>query len=128
MNTCAHCGSVCARKTGRFIFPKIEEAWHKQYWYCARCDAHVAYGDKGRAANAELRNARSMLWKRIHEMSLTPSGKRRRRGKTKIYNSIRDKLDFTAAPNWICTFDLDQCRAVWRALNEVDKEKQQQAA
>lgn len=65
---CGHCGQPAALVTGEQVYPHRRDLWHKPFWQCVPCKAHVGCHPGtthplGSVADAELRRWRS----RAHE-------------------------------------------------------------
>ena len=71
----------------------------------------------GTPANAELRRARGMLHNRLDPLWKAAPKKQRRTARRRAYRILRRALGTTAEATHVGMFDLETCRAAWRALD-----------
>jgi hypothetical protein len=135
--TCPLCAKLALLVTGAAIYPHRPDLAHKYFWQCAPCDAYVGTHDGtqqslGTPANKELRRARNILHKQMVDplwQNEPYSGaydhpqddkraikKIQRSAMGHVYRFLAHKLELPVPDTHIGMFNLDQCRATWRAL------------
>ena len=119
---CHYCDKPAALVTGSAIYPHRPDLFALKFWRCDPCDAHVGchaagkgQGDGtqplGRLANAELRRAKS----RAHA-AFDPLWKSRQMNRRDAYYWLSRQLGISFANCHIGMFDVEQCKAVVRAV------------
>lgn len=138
---CAECGLASSLVGGAVIYPHREDLHGRWFWRCPRCEpaAYVGChrgGDGrqalGRPAGPYLRRARGKLhelvdalWERAEAMACYHPftgnvWQVRSRARVRVYQYIRVHMRLAAHEAHIAWFDLEQCRAAWRLLQNVD--------
>lgn len=139
---CQHCpGSEAVLVPGSTIYPKRDDLAAQWFWYCADCGAFAACarGTKkalGRPSNRELREAREKLrlqridpiWTRALEVvdyqidhrDVVARKMAMNAARKRTYRWLAEKIGLPPGETHLAIFDLDQCRAAWRALAGID--------
>lgn len=115
-------------KTGRDVYPHRADLADLRIWVCMSCLARVGCypgttKPLGSPANAKLRRARMIL----HEQRLDPLwiyASRKKYGaqnhrRTLVYKYLAHRLGIDLSITHTGMFDLERCRAAWRALKGV---------
>lgn len=137
--TAPSCCNQPSRLTdGREVYPHRPDLHEAPRWKCDVCGGHVGchpgtQKPLGTPATKELRDARSKL----HEQMFDPLWKTaveaggytettcqqrkriRQRARHRVYAYLADRLGLTRDECHIGMFNLEQCRAAWKALQGV---------
>ena len=130
--SCDYCGRAAELVTGDALYPGRDDLRHLQFWRCGPCRAHVGCHRKGaivriqggsvtsdgtmplgRLANAELRLAKG----RAHA-AFDPLWKDGEMSRHRAYRWLAKQIGIAPDDCHIGMFDLEQCRAVVRAVRE----------
>lgn len=136
---CPHCGQPAQLRVGSEVYPHRADLWDKWFWCCdpcgARCGCHGKTKDPlGVPARRDLREARIMLhnemldplWRNaVAAGDYDPEDEKARiiitrTARARVYAFLADRLGLTKDQTHTALFDLEQCRAAWRALRGVD--------
>lgn len=123
---CGCTAEVDARKvTGADVYAHRPHLSHKVFWRCDGCrnyvGTHRSEAPLGCIPTPELRKARG----HIHAI-LDPIWKQRRMGRGEIYKRLTDRLGRQYHTADLRT--IDECRMIYRAAQEIDRETQRTAA
>ena len=126
---CADCGTECRLVDGRDVDQRDPEIADVRVWACPECPAAWAHhaprtgAPAAAPAGLETRNARELLAERmiyplIHEATggqenLQPLAIDRLTG------FLADRMSIEPEACEVARFDLEQCRAAWKALRGV---------
>lgn len=133
---------ACARATrltdGREIYPHSPDLWTNNVYVCDGCGAYVGCHEDsirplGTPAGPELRRARILLheqmidplWQTADRCGLyLPEDEQARQtiktvARSRVYAFLGHRLDLKRAETHVSMFDLQRCRAAWRALQGV---------
>lgn len=132
---CAHCNQPSALVLGENIYRHRRDLAKRSFYKCFNCDAYVGCHRRtseplGRPANAELRAARQKLhnlmidplWKTaIDACGYTPEDNKARAiitkaARARVYHYLAMSLGIERSECHVAMFDLETCRAAWRAL------------
>lgn len=136
---CIECGAEAVLATGREAYPHRPDLAGKIMWKCQMCpDSHCGCHEGtqralGRPAGPKVREARTLLHKRMldplwqtadqiyeggfeSELAHTIV---RGKARIRVYAFMASRLAMTKEECHTGLFDLDQCRAAWRALQGV---------
>lgn len=135
---CSACARSARLTSGREIYPHRPDLHDKPVWRCDGCGAYVGChpgGTRplGTPAGPELRAARMKLHDRMIDPlwqtadksggyeAATKGSRRRiqRRARDRVYLFLADRLGIAREDCHTGMFDLDRCRAAWRALQGV---------
>lgn len=135
---CGSCNRASRLTDGREIYPHRPDLAERKIWKCDGCTGRVGCHPGttvplGTPANAELRNARSILhkqrfdpiWKTADQTGgYRPEDEKarwriRRAARTRLYAFLADKLEIDVDACHIGMFDLKTCRRAWTALKDV---------
>lgn len=128
--TCPYCDRPTPMVTGKTIYPERPDLFHKKFYRCDPCDAHVGCHEPnaqfgftgieplGRLANAELRQAKYMAHRYFDP--LWRDGTMRRKS---AYKWLAGQLGISPANCHIGMFDIDGCRAVVAAVKNFRERK-----
>ena len=111
--TCPYCGQQAEKVYGGSIYPHRTDLFHKVFYRCRPCAAHVGCHpdtDKplGRLANAELRREKNLA----HAV-FDPLWRGKGRGaRTGAYKWLAKQLGIPREECHIGMFDVEQCRRV----------------
>ncbi len=134
---CAHCGRECRLTDGSEVYPHRPDLGSLSFWVCDPCKAWVgchkagAMTDAGesdgtlplgRAANEELRSARSTLHRKLDPIWKKQPKSQRRRARRRTYRIVARYMNLSIQDAHIGMFDLEQCRNAWRALTGINSE------
>lgn len=116
---CPYCDRPAKHVTGAAIYPQRPDLFGKHFYQCAPCDAHVgchpnSMAPMGRLANAELRKA-----KQAAHAAFDPTWKSGKRKRHEAYAWLAAEVGVSPQNCHIGMFDVDQCRAVVRACQEL---------
>jgi hypothetical protein len=132
------CGKRARLTSGAEVYPYRPDLRDKPIWKCDGCGGYVGchpgtQKPLGIPANAELRQARMLL----HERIIDPIWKTadqlpdyrpedglarhriRQTARVRVYSFLADRLGIDRKACHTGMFDLEQCRAAWRALRGV---------
>lgn len=135
---CPYCNKPAELRTGRQVYPHRGDLWDKAIWVCEPCGARCGCHGKtteplGVPARADLRDARMKL----HNEKLDPLWQKAvvaggyepedqkaraiitRTARSRVYAFLADRMGLTKDQTHTALFDLEQCRAAWRALSGV---------
>lgn len=122
--TCDYCHRDAKLVTGRVLYPHRPDLWHRRFWHCSPCGAFVGCHQRGkngdgtrplgRLANAELRR-----WKRRAHDAFDPLWRTRTMTRQEAYSWLSKTLGVSAANCHIGMFDVDGCRAVIAAVDQL---------
>lgn len=135
---CPTCSQAARLTDGREVYPNRPDLHHKPIWKCDGCAGYVGCHPGGTLplgtpAGPELRAARS----RLHEQMLDPLWKtadvsgdyepeddraRRRiriKARARVYDFLCHRLGITRDECHTGLFDIERCRAAWRALQGI---------
>lgn len=133
------CGQPARLTTGAEVYPHRPDLHDKPIWRCDVCpDAYVGCHPGtteplGTPAGPDLRRARRMLHERMIDPlwqtadrsgaygPLDEEGRRvvRQAARGRVYGFLADRMGLTRDETHTGLFDLEQCRAAWRALSGV---------
>lgn len=111
---CPYCGAHAALVTGEKVYPARRDLWHKKFWRCAPCDAHVGVHPGtvrplGRLADRTLRKL-----KMAAHAAFDPLWRNGAMTRHEAYRRLAAALEIPAAKCHIGYFDAVQCEAVAR--------------
>lgn len=136
---CAECGAEAVLASGIEVYPHRLDLADKVMWKCQMCpDSHCGCHEGtqralGRPAGPKVRDARSKL----HKMMLDPLWQTadrtyeggfeselartivRGKARSRVYAFLAHRLAMTKEECHTALFDIDQCRAAWRALQGI---------
>ncbi len=119
--TCLHCGGECRLTNGAEVYPWREDLADRKIWKCDPCNATVGCHPKstrplGYAADKATRRARMIL----HDQKLDPlwlDEADRKTARRQVYKFLAAALGIHRNECHTGQFDIDRCRAAWRALS-----------
>lgn len=137
--TCPACGSAASLTDEAEIYPRRPDLADKPIWACAVCpDSYVGchpgtQNPLGVPAGPELRAARQLLhnrmidplWKTADRCgAYEPEDEEarkviRRAARRRVYEFMAERMGLTSDEAHTAMFDLERCRAAWRALQGV---------
>lgn len=109
---CPYCDKVVEPITGERLYPHRTDLWHKRFYRCDPCDAHVgchaaSWAPLGILANAELRRAKS----KAHE-ALDPIWRSGAMSRPDVYAWLASEMGIPLEKCHIGLFDLTECLRV----------------
>ena len=115
---CDYCGKPAELVTGKQVYPYRVDLHSLVFFRCVPCDARVGTHKRtkkplGRLANAELRLAKG----RAHA-AFDPLWKDGEMSRHRAYRWLAKQIGIAPDDCHIGMFDLEQCRAVVRAVRE----------
>lgn len=135
---CPTCQMLARLTDGREIYPDRPDLHANRIYVCDGCRAYVGCHEGtdrplGVPAGPELRKARILLHERMVDPlwqtadrcglyepeSEAAREKIRRAARVRVYLYLGKKLGLARDETHVSMFDLDQCRAAWRALQGV---------
>lgn len=136
--TCPACAAVARLTTGVEVYPHRPDLHDKPIWLCDRCGAYVGCHPGGTEplgtpAGRKLRAARSLLHERMLDplwktadvsVDYEPESDRARlkirmKARKRVYAFLADRLRIPQDDCHTGMFDIEQCRAAWRALRGI---------
>lgn len=126
---CPYCGKQAELVKGWQIYPNAGTWGNANFWACFDCQAWVGChrrnrkygrdGDEplGRLANSELRNAK----RHVHRL-LDPLWQQKGMKRSEAYQALSRRLGIAAKDCHVGEFDVERCRAAYRALQAMHKE------
>lgn len=118
---CPYCGDVVHMVKGDVIYPHRPDLFHKNFYRCEPCGAHVGCHPGttkplGRLANAELRKAKSAA-----HAAFDPLWKQGLMSRTKAYKWLSDALQIKPQDCHIGMMDVADCRRVVDAARNLER-------
>lgn len=118
---CPYCGSRASNVTGADIYPHRPDLASKRFFACNPCGAWVGCHPDGkplgRLANAELRRAKQYV-----HAAFDPLWRGRKMSRSGAYAWLARALNISTAECHIGMFDVERCRAAYRAC--IDRRKE----
>ena len=118
--TCPYCNRDAQQATGADIYPHRPDLAHKKFYRCSPCGAYVGCHKDGRPlgrlANADLRRA-----KQLTHAKFDPLWKSGQMSRSAAYRWLADQLGIPGDECHIGMFDIDRCRAAYKAVTGVAK-------
>lgn len=135
---CAPCRRMTRLVSGRQIYGHRPDLWDKPIYVCDGCGAYVGCHEGttkplGTPAGPQLRDARiklhermiDPLWETADVSGLyVPEDEQARKvirfaARGRVYAFLAHRMGLTKEQTHVSLFDLEQCRAAWRALQGV---------
>lgn len=109
---CQYCNKLAEPITGERLYPHRFDLWHKRFYRCEPCGAHVgchgaSWTPLGVLANAELRKAKMLA----HE-ALDPLWRSGQMSRSAVYGWLANQLNISADRCHIGQFDVATCQRV----------------
>lgn len=118
--TCPFCHRLAEKTTGEIIYPNRPDLSKKEFFLCEPCGAYVGCHKDGRPlgslANKKTRSARQ--WAHSMFDPLWGKGVLRRKD---AYRLLAEKLGINVDDCHIGHFNVDQCKLVVEACEEISK-------
>lgn len=135
---CAPCKKMTRLVSGREIYGHRPDLWDKPIYLCDGCGAYVGCHEGttralGTPAGPKVRDARiklheqmlDPLWETADRCGLyAPESEQARQvirfaARSRVYAFLAHRMGLTKEQTHVSLFDLEQCRAAWRALQGV---------
>lgn len=119
--TCPYCAEGAMSVTGADIYPHRPDLSGKRFFACTPCGAWVGCHPNGkplgRLANAELRRAKQYV-----HAAFDPIWRSGELSRSRAYAWLARALNISTAECHIGMFDVERCRAAYRAC--IDRRKE----